>query len=404
MLEQHQQIKAKPQIPEWAEILLEKPADYKVIHGGRGSSKSWTAAMCGVIRATKKKNLILCTREVQLSIADSSKRTIEKQIELLGIQGQFISTLNSIVHKKTGSEFRFRGLNDIRSFEGLDIVWIEEGQAISQKSLTDLLPTIRGKGSELWITMNRQMESDPIDRLFLQCSTPPNTIVRKVNFDENPWFPERLRILMEWDKANDYDKYRHVWLGEPVQHSEAQVFHGRWKIEPIPEPKPNTRFYFGADWGFANDPTTLVRCWIDGRRLYIDRAVGGVGIEIDRTPQLFRQIEGSTKWPITADCSRPETISYMNRNGFRCQPSKKGANSVEDGMAFLRQFDIIISPELKEVQDEFSLYSYVVDKKTDAITPILEDKHNHYVDSARYAIEELMRRERSGDSGFLQMA
>jgi len=391
-------------LPKWYTVLLNEAADYKVITGGRGSSKSWTAAMCLVIKAMKKKLFILCTREVQLSISDSSKRTIEKQIELLGAQGEFQTTLTSIIHTATGSEFRFRGLNDIRSFEGLDIVWIEEGQAISQKSLTDLLPTIRGKGSELWITMNRQMESDPIDRLFLQCSTPPNTIVRKVNFDENPWFPERLRILMEWDKANDYDKYRHVWLGEPVQHSEAQVFHGRWKIEPIPEPKPNTRFYFGADWGFANDPTTLVRCWIDGRRLYIDRAVGGVGIEIDRTPQLFRQIEGSTKWPITADCSRPETISYMNRNGFRCQPSKKGANSVEDGVAFLRQFDIIISPELKEVQDEFSLYSYVVDKKTDAITPILEDKHNHYVDSARYAIEELMRRERTGDSGFLQMA
>jgi phage terminase large subunit len=73
-------------------------------------------------------------------------------------------------------------------------------------------------------------------------------------------------------------------------------------------------------------------------------------------------------------------------------------------VAFLRQFDIIISPELKEVQDEFSLYSYIIDKKTDQITPLIEDKHNHYVDAIRYALEELMRRERSGDSGFLQMA
>jgi phage terminase large subunit len=395
---------AKVSLPKWSDILLNQQADYKVIHGGRGSAKSWAAAMCAVIKAMQRKRFILCTREVQLSIADSSKRTIEKQIELLGAQSEFETTLNSITHISTGSEFRFRGLNDIRSFEGVDIVWIEEGQAISQKSLTDLLPTIRGKGSELWITMNRQTENDPVDKLFLQGSTPPNTIIRKVNFDENPWFPDRLRTLMEWDKQNDYDKYRHVWLGEPVRHSEAQVFFGRWKVEPIPEPKANTRFYFGADWGFANDPTTLVRCWIDGRRLYIDKAVGGVGIEIDRTPQLFRQIEGSTKWPITADCSRPETISYMNRNGFRCQPSKKGAGSIVDGVAFLRQFDIIVAPDLKEVQDELSLYSYIIDKKTDAITPNIEDAHCDYVDATRYALEELMRRERSGDSGFLQMA
>jgi phage terminase large subunit len=94
----------------------------------------------------------------------------------------------------------------------------------------------------------------------------------------------------------------------------------------------------------------------------------------------------------------------MNRNGFRCQPSKKGAGSIVDGVAFLRQFDIIVAPDLKEVQDELSLYSYIIDKKTDAITPNIEDAHCDYVDATRYALEELMRRERSGDSGFLQMA
>ena len=201
---------AKVSLPKWSDILLNQQADYKVIHGGRGSAKSHTAAMCAVIKAMQRKRFILCTREVQLSIADSSKRTIEKQIELLGAQSEFETTLNSITHTSTGSEFRFRGLNDIRSFEGVDIVWIEEGQAISQKSLTDLLPTIRGKGSELWITMNRQTENDPVDKLFLQGSTPPNTIIRKVNFDENPWFPDRLRTLMEWDKQNDYDNMHNV--------------------------------------------------------------------------------------------------------------------------------------------------------------------------------------------------
>ena len=391
------------ELPRWSSILLVDKADYKIIHGGRGSAKSHTAAVCLLAKAKETKKLILCTREVQLSIADSNKRTIENQIERLGLKDEFATTLHNIVHNGTGSEFRFRGLNDIRSFEGVDIVWIEEAQSVSQKSLTDLLPTIRGKGSELWITMNRQMESDPVDKLFLSGNPPPNTIIQKVNYDSNKWFPERLRTLMEWDKQNDYDKYRHVWLGEPVQHSEAQVFYGRWKVEPIPDPKSDQRMYFGADWGFASDPTALVRCWIDGRKLYIDRAVGGVGIEIDQTPNLFRQIEGSTKWNMVADSSRPETISYMNRHGFRIHASKKGKDSVEDGITFLRQFDIIIAPELKDVHDEFSMYSYKIDKKTDEILAILEDKHNHYIDALRYALEELMRRERLSGSGALMI-
>ena len=388
-------------MPGWTRVLFQ-PSRYKFILGGRGSSKSWGVADALVMKASQKKLRILCAREVQLSIKDSSKRVIEDAIERHGLGSIFEVQQTKIVCTLTGSEFLFSGLRDggdkLKSMEGIDIVWVEEASTVSRKSIETLHPTIRKPNSEIWYTFNPRFKTDPVYELAM--NPPPDAIVLKVNFDDNPFFPDVLRDQMEWDKQNDYDKYRHIWLGEPVIHSEAQVFHGRWKVEPIPEPPNGTRFYFGADWGFAQDPTTFIRCWIDGRKLYIDRAVGGVGVEIDATPDLFRQIEGSEKWPITADCARPETISYMKRNGFsRMRGSKKGKNSIEDGVAFIRQFDVVIAPDLKDVQEEFALYSYKVDRHTDDILPIIEDKHNNYIDALRYAIEELMRRERSKGSG-----
>ena len=388
-------------MPSWSECLFQ-PSRYKILHGGRGSSKSWCASDALVIKASQSKLRILCAREVQLSIKDSSKRVIEDSIERHGLDAIFEVQQQKIVCTLTGSEFLFSGLRDggdkLKSLEGIDIVWIEEAATVSKKSIDTLHPTIRKEGSEIWYTFNPRFETDPVYELAK--NPPPDAIVRKVNFTDNPFFPDVLRDQMEWDKQNDYDKYRHVWLGEPVVHSEAQVFHGRWKVDEIPEPPNGTRFYFGADWGFAKDPTTFIRCWIDGRTLYIDRAVGGVGIEIDETPALFHKIEGSDKWPITADCARPETISYMKRNGFtRMRGSKKGKGSIEDGVAFIRQFDVIIAPDLKAVQEEFALYSYKVDKHTDDVLPIIEDANNHYIDALRYALEELMRRQRSRGAG-----
>ncbi len=366
------------------------------------SSKTWSVSDALVIQSAQRPLFILCTRSIQLRIKDSSKRVIENSIKRFQLEDQFDITEKYIRHKKTGSEFIFVGLNDLQSTEGLDIVWIEEAHTVTKKQFEELVPTIRSDGSEIWVTFNPHFDSDYIYKHFVIDEPPPDSVIVKVNYDQNPWFPDVLKNEMEWDKQNDYEKYRHVWLGETMKHSHAQVFNGRWKIDDIPEPPNGTRFYFGADWGFSQDPTTLVRCWIQGRNLYVDRAVGGVGIEIDRTPELFRRIEGSSDWPIVADSARPEMISYMQRNGFRkMRATKKGKGSIEDGVAFLRQYNIIISPELTEVHSEFHKYVYKTDKNSDEVLPIIEDHDNHYIDSLRYSCEELMRSERRTGMGVL---
>jgi len=334
-------------------------------------------------------------REIQRSLEQSVKRLIEDKIAKFGLGSKF-RCLQTHIEAPNGGIIIFQGMQNhtaesIKSLEGYDLAWVEEAQSMSQRSLDLLRPTIRKPGSELWFSWNPRAPTDPVDS-FLRANKPSNAVVLKVNWSENPWFPNVLREDMEYDKRRDPDRYRHVWLGDYQRNSEARVFRN-WRIGEREEFRTNPeRFYFGADWGFSVDPTVLVRCYVEGRSLFIDREAYGVGVEIDRTPELFDRIENARKWPITADSSDPQNISYMRRHGYpRIQPSIKGTNSVEQGVEFLKSYDIVVHPDCKHTIDELSMYSYKIDSKTEEVLPVLEDKKNHVIDSLRYAIEGLRR-------------
>jgi phage terminase large subunit len=278
----------------------------------------------------------------------------------------------------------------VKSTEGVDIAWVEEADTISNESLDLLIPTVRKPRSEIWFTFNPDSPDDPVYTRFVKTER-PDAIVRKVNYNDNPWFPDVLRREMEWDRAHDTDKWLHVWQGEPRTASNAQVFSGRWRVESFETPE-DAQFYHGADWGFSVDPTALVRCYIADRTLYIDREAYGVGVDIDDTPQLFESVPTAKQWRITADSARPETISYMRKAGFDIAGAKKGKGSVEDGIEFIKSFhEIVVHPRCKHAIDELKMYSYKLDRLTGEPTPVLEDKHNHIVDALRYALEPIMR-------------
>lgn len=372
---------------------LFEPHRYKVFYGGRGSGKSWAVARALIAIADFCKVRILCCREVQNSIRDSSYQTLKDMAQRMGLADRFTFKEAEIVHEATGSKFIFSGLlrneNSIRSKEGIDICWVEEASSVSQASWDVLTPTIRKPGSELWLTFNPLTVDDPTN-VFLE-NPPPNAYVRKVNFTENPYFPEVLREQMEWDKANDYEKYLHIWEGFPLIIGDAQVFRGKYIVEAFPDDlhKKASRLFFGADFGFARDPSTLVRCFILDKKLYIDYEAYGVGVEIDELPALYRSVPLSDKWPIKADAARPETISYLaNRCGFRIEAAKKWQGSVEDGIAYLKGFEkIVVHPRCKHTADEFRLYSYKVDKTTGDVLPVILDKNNHAIDALRYGLD-----------------
>lgn len=373
---------------------LWRPHRYKVFYGGRGSGKSWAIAEALIVMADMCKLRILCCREIQKSIKDSSYQLLKDTALRLGIANRFVFLETEIRHKKTGSKFIFTGLlrneQTIKSKEGIDICWCEEAQTISETSWETLIPTIRKDGSEIWLSFNPLNADDPTTVRFVE-NPPPEAYVRKVNFDENPYFTEALRREMEWDRKNDFEKYLHIWEGYPRTFSDAQIFRGKFTVEPFEDSlaEQADRLFYGADFGFAQDPSTLIRCFMLDRKLYIDYEAYGVGVEIDELPQLYRSVPGADKWPIKADSARPETISYLrNRCGFNISAAEKWQGSIEDGIAYLRSFDqIVIHPRCKHTADEFRLYSYKTDKTTNEVLPIILDKNNHCIDAIRYGLD-----------------
>ena len=370
-----------------------KPSRYKVWYGGRGGAKSWTVARILLTKASEQPLRVLCTREFQASIQDSVHALLSDQIQQMGLDSIYEVKRDSIVGRN-GSMFIFAGLRrdpkKVKSTEGIDIAWVEEADTISNESLDLLIPTIRKPDSEIWFTFNPDSPEDPVYTRFVKTER-PDAIVRKVNFDDNPWFPEVLRKEMEWDRAHDADKWLHVWQGEPRTASNAQVFSGRWRVEAFDTPE-DAQFYHGADWGFSVDPTALVRAFIQDRTLYIDAEAYAVGVDIDDTPELFDAVPTARQWRIIADSARPETISYMRKKGFQIVGAKKGKGSVEDGVEHIKSYhEIVVHPSCKHVIDELKMYSYKLDRLTGEPMPILEDKHNHTIDALRYALEPVMR-------------
>ncbi len=387
------QITEKIKVPKKLECLFITAKRYIDIYGGRGSAKSHTIATFLLSKALEKKCRILCTREIQNSIRDSVWKLLSDKITEYGWDDFFDVKNDSIICKKTGSEFIFKGLlrniNDIKSMEGIDFCWVEEAQSVSRKSLEILIPTIRKPKSQIIFSYNPTNDRDPV-HVDYTLADRDDCLKVEINYSDNRWFPEVLKKEMEYDRSHDLDKYYHIWEGKTVVHSQAQVFYGKWAIDEFEAPE-KTFFLFGADWGFSNDPTCLVRCYNSDGKLFIDYETWGIGIDIDKLPDMFSNIPESKKFHVTADSARPETISYIQKRGFPLiRPAVKGKGSVEDGIAFLRGFaKIIIHPRCKHTIDEFRTYSYKTDPITGEISNKLEDKNNHLIDSLRYATEHL---------------
>ena len=372
---------------------LFSPFRYKVFYGGRASTKSWSFARTLIVKSLEKKLRILCARELQVSISDSVHRLLSDQINSMGLSKYFGIQQKSIVSAK-GSEFIFKGLRhnpyEIKSLEGVDICWVEEGQSVSKQSWDILIPTIRKKGSEIWVSFNPDLETDETYKRFVLHRT-GNMLLRQVNYDQNPWFPEVLRQEMEHCKRTDYEAYKNIWLGECRKYSDAQIFKDKYEVADFETPS-GVKFLFGADWGFAQDPNTLIRCFIQGNVLYIDKELYATGVELDQLPAFYRAMPNIERNKIMADCSRPETIHFMKKKGFWIEGAKKWGGSVQDGIAIMKSFDkIVIHPSCRHTADEFRFYSYKVDRLSNEILPVIEDKFNHCIDAIRYALDSHIR-------------
>jgi len=190
---------------------------YKVVYGGRGASKSWSFADALLVLGTHDALRILCAREIQESIKKSVHRLLSDRIQALGL-GAFYQVLETEIRGINGTMFAFSGLGlhtaeSIKSFEGFDIVWVEEAQTVKKRSWDILIPTIRANGSEIWISFNPDMDTDDTWERFV-VNPPPGAVVVKMNYSDNPWFPPVLEAERQHCQKTAPQDYDNIWEGK----------------------------------------------------------------------------------------------------------------------------------------------------------------------------------------------
>ena len=216
----------KISLPHWSEDLF-KPYRYKVAYGGRGSSKSWSFAAALLLEGTSRPLRILCAREIQKSLKESVHQLLCDTINRMNLSS-FYQVLDTEIRGRNGTTFSFSGLqqhtvDSIKSFEGADIVWIEEAHSVSKKSWDTLIPTIRKPGSEIWVTFNPSLDSDEAWVRFV-INTPPNSWVCEVNYTDNPWFPAELEAERLHCMATNPEDYKNIWEGKCRSAVEGAIY------------------------------------------------------------------------------------------------------------------------------------------------------------------------------------
>jgi phage terminase large subunit len=218
---------SKAQFPVKLQCLFQpEKSRYRILHGGRGGAKSWGVARALLIKGAQRSLRILCAREFQTSIKDSVHKLLCDQIIDLGLEG-FYEITQASIRGKNGTEFAFVGLKNnvanVKSYEGVDICWVEEAQTTSRLSWNILIPTIRKEGSEIWVTFNPELETDETYQRFV-LHPPENSVVQKINWSDNPWFPETLMLEKDALKMRDIEAYNTVWEGICRQTVDGAIF------------------------------------------------------------------------------------------------------------------------------------------------------------------------------------
>lgn len=253
-------------LPRKATQALVPKARFKVLYGGRDSAKSWSIARMLLARGRAKPERILCTREVQKSIAESVHQVLSDQVKLLGMS-DFYEVQNNYIHGKNGTQISYHGLSgqtaaSIKSFEGTTICWVEEAQTVSKRSWDILEPTIRAPDSEIWVSFNPDMDTDETFKRFVT-NAPPDSIVAKMNWQDNPWRSKVLDAAREKMQREDPDNYAHIYEGMcrpavegAIYYKEVSKLRAQGRLCNVPY-DPMLKVHVVADLGF-NDYMSLI--------------------------------------------------------------------------------------------------------------------------------------------------
>lgn len=273
------------EIPDRIASVLGQIKRYKVLYGGRGSSKSWSIARYLLVRGMSGGLLVLCARELQISLADSVHKLLVDQINLLGLNDYYEVQKAQIIGREgtqaAGTRFLFSGIKNaknLKSFEGVDICWVEEAQAVSKQSWEILIPTIRREGSEIWVTFNPELDDDDTYVRFVSHGD-DDVAIAKVNYYDNPWFPAVLMAEAMKLKARNLSQYLHVWEGDCITSNEGAVYHLDWmrRYHQLPVPPARTMVVHSWDTAYKadqhNDPSCCTIWHVAGGNYYLSDCI-----------------------------------------------------------------------------------------------------------------------------------
>lgn len=391
-------------LPKKLDFLLGKKARYKAAYGGRGSAKSWSFARAMLIRGLQTPTRSVCTRELQKSIKDSVHQLLCDQIQALNL-GAYYTVQQASIKGPKGTEIGFAGLHhnitEFKSHEGADLAWVEEAQVTSRKSWDILVPTIRKEGSEIWATFNPELEDDETyKRLVL--NPPTDSIVVKMNWQDNPWFPEVLRLELEEKRIRDPDGYLHIWEGHCRQVLEGAIYSkelrqakldGRITTVPHDPTKPVHTFW-DLGWNSVTGRTAIIMAQTHGPSFRVidyfedaEHTVNWYLAELQKKPYIW-----GTDWlPHDADSTNlaaggrtvkkimqglGRTVRVLDR-----RPLDEGINAARTIFSQC-EFDTNKTADLIQCLNR---YKYSVDEITGLRSKKPEDGiYNHGADAFRY--------------------
>lgn len=389
-------------LPEKLIPVFEAPrgdVQYRWAKGGRGSGKSFNFAKMAAVWGYVDPLRVLATREYQGSIKESFYAELKSAIMSETWLSKAYTIGSDFIRGKNGTEFLFMGLrrsiNSIRSLAQIDLTIVEEAEDVPDSSWLMLEATVfRRPKSELWSIWNPRTKGSPVDLRFVK-HPPKNGIGVEMNYWDNPFFPEGLETLRAREEIRlDPDTYAHVWEGQYLTNSHAQVYHGKWRIAEFEPGHDWDGPYQGGDFGFSQDPLAAVRVWIHNETLFVEYEAGAINLDLDDAPTFLDfHIPGWSSFVSRWDSSRPESISHFTKHGMdRAEPAEKWNGSVEDGIEFIRSFrQIVVHPRCVNTIRELKLYSYKVDRFTSDILPVIIDANNHYMDAIRYALAPIIK-------------
>lgn len=371
----------KPQLPSWARPFYTTPSRYKIAYGGRGSSKSWSMVMMIIMLCNKQKLRVLCTREIQMSIKASVKQLIMDVIIRFGWVSKWTWTTTEVRNIETGSVITFAGLKNnpesVKSTEGIDICFIEEAQTISESSMRLLIPSIRKPNSEIWMAMNPRFEADYCYQRFI-ITGGDNVLGAKVNFYENPFFPDVLREEMEYDKKVNHAMYLHTWLGELRPYGERPLF-ATGQLERVRTGLYREPAIYGLDLSYSGkNALTGISVTEDGHELHISETASASGVPVQKMSEWLGAIDKA----IVYDNARPEIGQLLRDQGYTALASRKGAGSIIRGADKMARFHkIYFYDGTDDAYDEFSRLGW---NEREEVTG-----DRDYWDATRYAMEKI---------------